>query len=543
MSRSAVRTTAVVVGVALASIVASALAPTASAVSAVSSVPTASAVSAVSSVPTASAVSAVSSVPTASAVSAVSSVPTATTLSWGPCTQPDLADNGFECTVLRVPLDRRDAGTGTVTLALTRHPATGDADQRIGSLVFNPGGPGGSGLDAAAHTWEALTEDVRARFDLVTWDPRGSGYFTPSLHDCAQPSPRRPLTGAVDWAAVATAYAKDLATANAACQARNARIAPHMGTNENVADLDRIRAALGDERLTYWGMSYGTRIGYVYALRHPARVRAIVLDGSIDPAASTLTVVQGGSAPDQSFGSLVQAFPFVGEQLPPILARLNRKVVRLPYDQVLDRWLVRDVIGAAVPQQDAYVDIAGFVDLMHTALFGTGEQRTQARVDLATVVARLRELGGNGGNAGGAFSIVNCLDYADRPTMPRLLDAVADEQRLGPLFGGTVATQFAMGCAGLTLRPDPIPRITGATGSPVPVLILGSSRDGATSVQWTARMSRAFPASRTVTYAGGQHVVWGFARSWCVDFVADAYVMDLELPRADVGCPNVYLPE
>ena len=89
-----------------------------------------------------------------------------------------------------------------------------------------------------------------------------------------------------------------------------------------------------------------------------------------------------------------------------------------------------------------------------------------------------------------------------------------------------------------TFEPDPIPRITGA-GSEVPLLILGSTRDGSTIVQWTARMSRAFPASRTVTYAGGQHVTWGaFAGSACLDRVANRYVIETVLPATDRGCPN-----
>ena len=466
----------------------------------------------------------------------------ASTLSWGACSDAALADDGFECATLRVPLDRRDAKAGTVTLALTRHAAAGTPDQRIGSLVFNPGGPGGSGLEAAPSTWDALPEDVKARFDLVTWDPRGIGASTPALTGCAQPIPQRPLTGRVDWAAVAASYQVVLARANQKCQDRNARIVEHLGTNENVADLDRIRAALGEDKITYWGMSYGTRIGYVYALAHPDRIRAMVLDGSIDPAGTTLGLVQGGAGPDQAFGSVSQAYANVGDQLRVVLRRLDVKTVSLPRGQVLDRWVLLDAISQLVPSQDAYSSIAGFVDLTYRAMFGSGDAKAQAAADLSAVVASLRRTLGNGGNAGGAFSVVNCLDYPGRPRLATLTDAIAYQDRLGPLFGGTLATEYALGCAGLTIEPDPVPTITGS-GSQVPVLILGATRDGATVNQWTARMSRAFPASRTVTYAGGQHVVWSFARSWCVDYVADAYVMDLQLPRADIGCPNVYVPD
>ena len=101
---------------------------------------------------------------------------------------------------------------------------------------------------------------------------------------------------------------------------------------------------------------------------------------------------------------------------------------------------------------------------------------------------------------------------------------------------------YATNCAGLTIPADPIPVITGS-GSEVPVLVLGASRDGSTIVQWTARMSRAFPQSRTVTYAGGQHVTWLLAGSACVDRVANAYVLGQRLPSTDRGCPNTVTPQ
>jgi hypothetical protein len=101
---------------------------------------------------------------------------------------------------------------------------------------------------------------------------------------------------------------------------------------------------------------------------------------------------------------------------------------------------------------------------------------------------------------------------------------------------------FALGCSGLSFEPDPIPVITG-DGSDVPALILGSTRDAATVVQWTTRMSRAFPASRTVTYAGGQHVTWLLAGSECVNRVGTRYLLTTRLPVSDRGCPNAYRPE
>lgn len=461
-------------------------------------------------------------------------VQAATALDWQACQQPELA--GFECATLTVPEDRRAPEGHTVLLALARHRSTGSPEQRIGSLVFNPGGPGGSGVSSMTDVWSKVPEAVRQRFDLVSWDPRGVGATRPALQGCRQPWPWRPLTGEVPWGAVVTRFQRELATANRACDRANPGVLAHVGTMENVADLDRIRAALGEERLTYWGLSYGTRIGYVYALLHPGRLRALVLDGSIDPASTAGSLVEGGAAPDQAYGSFADAYPVSDARLRQLLDVLDRRTFQLPGGATLDRWVVLDFVYGLVAQQAQYPTIARFVDAWHGAVFGSGDAQQSAAALGARAIAFQRAL--PNGSAGGVFSVTNCMDYADRPPIARTIEAVRWQVRLAPQYGGSQATMYGVGCAGLTTRPDPIPVITGA-GLPVPALILGSTRDGSTIVQWTARMSRAFPNSRTVTYAGGQHVVWGgFSGSACVADVADRYVIDLQLPDSDRACPN-----
>lgn len=458
----------------------------------------------------------------------------AASLDWRPC--PDQA--GVECARLVVSLDRRHPAAGTVRLALARHRATGDAAQRIGSLVYDPGGPGGSGVSSLGAVWSHLPAAVQARFDLVGWDPRGVGASTPALVGCATPWPARPASGPVAWSDVVTRYTRVLAAANARCQARNAGLVEHMGTMEAVEDLDRIREALGEARLTYWGMSYGTRIGYVYALRYPQHVRAMVLDGSIDPAGTLLGLAEGGAAPDQAYGVFAAAQPTAAASLPRVLAALERAPLRLPDGSRFDRWALIDIVFNNIAQQAAYPALAAVVAAAATAVDDTGAARTEATRSLQ----QLRTLTyASNSNAGSVFSVVNCLDYPQRPTLAQSIAAVRAQVRLGPYWGGTLTTQFAVGCAGLRLQPDPVPVVTGI-GPRVPVLITGSTRDGSTIVQWTARMARAFPASRTVTYAGGQHVVFGLAGSACVNTPVTRYLLTTRLPAMDLACPNVVVP-
>lgn len=459
----------------------------------------------------------------------------ATQLDWGRCDDADLRDGGFQCATLTVPLDRTRPKGATVDLALVRHAATGG--DRIGSLVFNPGGPGGSGTQSIGWAWSILSDDVKARFDLVTWDPRGVNESGDSLRECPAPMPARPATGKVNWRNVTRRFAKDLAEANRACQREHPRLIQHMSTNENVADLERIRAALGDAKLSYWGMSYGTRIGYVYALTHPQRVRALILDGSIDPTSTLLGLTEGGAGPDQAFGAFADLYPGAARKFTAILRSLKRQTVQLPKGQRLDRWVVMDLVSDAIAQQSAYPSLASFIGLVHTAMFGTGDARAEARTTLVPTIKALRVRALHSSNAGSVFSATNCADYPQRPGVAKVVSAVRAQKRLAPRFGATLSLQYGIQCAGLRMKADPVPLITGS-GSQVPVLVLGASRDGSTVVQWTARMSRAFPRSRTVTYAGGQHVTWGAAGSQCVDQVADTYMLTRTLPAADVGCPN-----
>ncbi len=476
-----------------------------------------------------------------SALPAVTAAPEAGTLQWGACDSAQLAKGGFECASLVVPELRTKPDGATVTLALVRHRSTGTEAERIGSLVFNPGGPGGTGLDAILGVWPLLPDAAKQRFDLVSWDPRGVGASSDPLpaEHCATPYPVRPLTGPVDWAQVVRRFERDLARANAECQESFDGDIRSISTMQNVSDLEAIRAALGEEQLSYWGLSYGTRIGYVYALRYPTRIRAMVLDGSIDPASTYFSLTEGGAAPDQAYGSFADAYPAAARGLDELLEYLDRRTVSLPDGQRLDRWIVLDTIYGNIAQQAAYRGLAGVIGVWHRAVFGTGAVRDQARAAAAASMPDLRDVPNS--NAGRAFSVTNCADYADRTSTAKVIAAVRDQRRLAPRYGASLATMYGLGCAGLTFRPDPIPRITNQ-GSAVPVLILGASRDGSTIVQWTARMSRAFPNSRTVTYAGGQHVTWGFAGSDCVDAVANAYVVDGTLPAMDVGCPNVVKP-
>jgi pimeloyl-ACP methyl ester carboxylesterase len=204
-------------------------------------------------------------------------------LSWRDC------GGGFECATAPVPLDYDDPHGPGIDIAVIRHPAT-DPAHRIGSLFFNPGGPGDAGTQALPPYYTYFPASVRARFDIVSFDPRGVGASTavqcyPSLADEQQALAGTPAAFPVgrteesDWIRVYAGFDR-------ACAGRAAELLPHLSTANVARDMDLLRQDVGDERLSYLGVSYGTYLGATYANLFPGRVRALVLDGNIDPVAA-----------------------------------------------------------------------------------------------------------------------------------------------------------------------------------------------------------------------------------------------------------------
>jgi pimeloyl-ACP methyl ester carboxylesterase len=195
--------------------------------------------------------------------------------------------SGLECANVPVPLDWRHPDGPTITLAVIRHLAS-RPEQRIGSLFFNPGGPGDSGVAAVAERGEALDALTAGRFDIVGWDIRGSAGSSPVL--CfANASERASFWQGLPVPTTRTEQRRYLAKTVALaqrCGARNGELLAHITTADTARDLDHLRRLVGDRQLSYLGESYGTLIGQTYANLFPRRVRAMVLDGVVDPVAA-----------------------------------------------------------------------------------------------------------------------------------------------------------------------------------------------------------------------------------------------------------------
>ena len=452
------------------------------------------------------------------------------TLTWAACAEESL--QGLECATLTAPKDYKNLEKGTFSLAVVRAKATGSVSERIGTLFFNPGGPGVSGVSLGKVLAAALPQELRTHFDFVTWDPRGVGRSS-GLSGCTGGSYTLPATGPVNWYDVIDKMRSSEKIANEACTERYADVVPYISTNATVRDLDRLREAVGDSKLTYWGTSYGTRIGFIYAYNFPDRVRAMLLTSPVDPNATWPSFAFGsGTAPDDAVGFFFEKYSVAKQNYDRVINSLNIQALTLPSGSRVTHWDVQATIAEAVKSQSAYGDTAALLTTLNSALSGTASEQTAA-------IASLDKRGGWISSYpinGGATSFIDCLDYSQRLTWEEQIIFYGQVRTEAPIFGFGNGTGFFF-CEGINVQPDPVP--VNFTNSQTPLLIMGSTHDALTQYSWVNELARNFNNSRVVTYDGTVHTPFLGAGSTCVDTLGIDYLVRLNRPDTDVSCPYV----
>ncbi len=468
-------------------------------------------------------------------------------LDWKPCSDAaferwkrvdDNSLDGFECAPFVRPLDRSHPTGKQVTLAVVRLPATGSAAEHRGTLFLNPGGPGQSGVGLAMIAF-LLPESVRASFDFVTYDPRGIGASTPALEGpgCNIPKPTRPATGAVRWRAVLAARQQQVSRANARCFDANRDLVEHAGTVDGAHDLDAIRVAVGDDKITYWGISYGSLLGSTYAQLFPDRVRAMVFDGNMDPQIDLAGISAGSVAPDHSIGFFLQANG-LRAKFDEVMAKLTRSTIPLPDGTRYTRWDLLDTLNDGVDfypitGETSWAQAAQAVNVSWNALFGTATEQDAARRTLTDKSLQSPSTG----TAGSLWSAVVCQDFSDRISNTRQQDLLRGIVREGPIYGGSLGVDYLTTCNGYDgAEPQPVPRPR-RYGPPIPGMISNATRDGETPYQWAVNMARAYPTMRAITLVGGIHGTFGLSQSECVDTALADFLISATPPAIDMACP------
>jgi pimeloyl-ACP methyl ester carboxylesterase len=456
------------------------------------------------------------------------------TLTWAPCAGAAAEMAGLECATLVVPVDHAAPDGETLDIAVAR-AATADDDLRIGSLVFNPGGPGGSGIEFLTNVAAVVPPELTERFDLVSFDPRGVGAST--AIDCEVDfDDDVSLLASGDDAGWEALVAEAEARADT-CAADSLALEPYVGTNNAARDLDVLRDALGDEQLSYVGFSYGTRLGATYAELFPDRVRALVLDGAVKPtddgALIGLEQGPGFDAALESFAAACDAdadcaLADVGPTL-DVYTGLIEEISTLgdfPTDQD-DRVLTPGEFTLGVA---AALYSTQLWPVLADALFLAETQQDGSLLQVLADTYLGRQPDGTYDNSQISGLVINCADDPSRPP--------SDEVRIQAELSAQASVYFAdflrasTGCIGTADPIDPI-AIGPATGA-APILVIGTTGDPATPYQWSVEMAEVLSSGVLYTVEADGHTA--FLSVPCVDDVVIDYLVDLELPAENSGC-------
>ena len=449
-------------------------------------------------------------------------------IDWTEC--PNENSPTKQCATLQVPLNYERPNQGSVNIAMARIPATGK--KPIGSLFMNPGGPGGSGLDALDSTAQRYSDKIKKKFHIVTWDPRGIGQTTPTLQSCQQLFPVLDETGKVNWNDGLKKSRNQWRKANQSCQNQNSEFINHLGTRNVVRDLNRMRQAVGDPKLTFHGKSYGTRIGYTYAEMYPNNVRALVLDGNVNPSGDFTDLARSAFGADLALDfvgkndrSVAKAFKS-GDRI------LGRRPIELKSGEQFTRWDYREFV-TSVLAESAYDQIEKISELVRKAN-GSGKKSEEAKVTFERIKKPYNS------NAGGIFSVVNSIDYSDRPSKIEQADMVKSAVSKGPL-SGSLALSYAAAWVGFDLDPDPVPNMSlkqnKAKVADIPVVIVNATKDTYTPKFWAKKMNRVFKNKAFIQQKNTKHCIWSYGDP-CVDRPIDMFILKAKVPNSKI-CPRV----
>lgn len=456
-------------------------------------------------------------------------------LQWSAC------GSGMQCSTATAPLDWDDPTRASIELALIRQPATGG--NPLGSLLVNPGGPGGSGFEFVLQSLDFAVDDaVQAKFDVVGFDPRGVGrssavacFDAPEMDDYLYglPAAKR---GTDAWISELTA---DATAFGQACAENTGPLLERVGTVSAARDLDLLRAVLGDAQLNYLGFSYGTFLGATFAELYPEKVGRLVLDGALDPSTSNAEVVRTQSV---GFENALRAYlasclggtdcPFTGtvDQAMLTVKALIDSVEASPIQASDGRMLGANTLVTAIIyplyQSTSWSYLDGMFD---EVMKGNADQAFQ----LADAYNGRNPDGTYLDNSTEAFSAINCADYPNNDDPAVMRAEAAELAAAAPVIGPY------MGFGDISCAAWPYP-FTGertqlhAPGA-APILVIGTTNDPATPYVWAQNLAAQLDSGHLVTYQGEGHTAYNKSNS-CINDVVDAYLIDGVVPATDPLC-------
>ncbi|WP_149825239.1 alpha/beta hydrolase [Streptomyces tailanensis] len=474
---------------------------------------------------------------TSTAATPATSAPLQGSIAWEPCDSP-YGEGDFECATLAVPVDWARPDGETIDLALSRHRAT-DPDRRIGSLLLNPGGPGMSGVDLALSSPFSFSPELVERFDFVGFDPRGTNRSAPTYCDGNLTAPRRASNAPADDAGLDALRAANRAFAES-CRELSGPLAEHMDSASVARDMDAIRAGLGERQISYWGGSYGTLIGQMYAELFPRRIRAMALDSNMDHSLGVWGIqktrtetLEGAFGEFADWCARTSTCALHGRDVRALYASLYvaAEEGRLTY---YGRPMALSTFqGIAFSHMyDPDTDWPEFTQLLTN--MGTTAETTGA-TNTASAVASTAP-----NPVKFAYDLVLCQDYdLDVPSYAAIARMEAELARIAPLTRqASLGRSYMTSCQSWTDEvANPQHRLRVRTAAPI--LVTNSRYDVATPHSWGANAARQIGREATLlTYDGVGHITYW--RSPCMREATDAYLTTLATPAKGTHCPAIW---
>ena len=438
---------------------------------------------------------------------------------------------GIDEGTLEVPLDHDNPSGGTITLYLMRHRAA-DPANRIGSLLVNPGGPGYGGSGLAYSADGMYGQDLLDRFDIIGWDPRGTGLSLPAI-DCvddydryfgldSSPDTPEERQALID---IGTEFGKN-------CLRKNTDVLPFINTESSARDMDSIRTALGEKKISYFGFSYGSELGTTWATLFPDTVRAAVVDGAVDPTVGYLEQnIQQAAGFEATFATFLAQCSAT-----PTCAFYNGGDAEGAYDALSD-----DIDANPITVDPDRTDVTQGVltTAVSGAMYDQGywPQLEQALADL---------LGGDGQgvldlyddyfgyNGSGwddsleAYFAIGCLDDPGSTGPDDLYSHEAEFAAAAPRLGRGWMAELTF----CSVWPVPAAAIVNITGRGAgPIVVVGTTGDPATPLASTRNMAKALEDGHLVVVTADQHT--GYGVNACVNNAVDRYLVDPAAPLDD----------
>ena len=464
-------------------------------------------------------------------------------LVWTECKE----DKKYQCAEIQVPVDYQNPGDASLTLALKKLPAK-QTTKKVGSLLINPGGPGGSGTDYVTYAEDAFGKRLMDSFDIIGFDPRGVALSTPL--DCLTDKEVDEFI-AFDGTPDTDQELKDSLQLSInlvkGCEAIANHLIAHVGTQEAARDMDIIRELVGDEKLNYLGASYGTYLGGMYAELFPEKVGRLVLDGAVDPSLS---------GEEQSFDQAVgldTALKRFVEDCPkhddcPLINKGEAGVKEIrDFLYSLDaKPLKTEDPERMLTQAMGVYAVAGFLysddwwsymrQSLASAFKGDG-------TDLLAIVDLFNERNDDGTfatNATEAIYAINCFDEPSNATESQVREFAKTWIKDAPVFGD----YLAWGNLACTVWPvkDPNPINKFVAKGAAPIIVVGTKYDPATPYKWAVGLSSQLSSSVLLTYEGDGHTAY-MRGSECIDKEIENYLVDGTVPAKNIVCPAIVKAE